>query len=222
MVEELFVDAANLLLPHHAEQFARRGWTIIPNAMSSQALARCDDECRRLEANPEMFGTRGSVPNSDTRLDRLDPVTDLSPVFAKLASEMMGLASTVLGAKARLIKDKLIYKPPGAGGYGLHQDHAYFQQMDFSPDQAFTLCVALDPATQESGAVEFAKGENWQLLTEPGAVADPPAELFSSYDHACCNPGDLILFSTLAPHRSAENRSSHSRRQLYLLYATQS
>ncbi len=61
------------------------------------------------------------VPFPPTRSDRLDLVTDLAPSFAALAADprLLGLAGSVLAARAQSMKDKFIAKPPGRMGTGL-------------------------------------------------------------------------------------------------------
>ena len=45
-----------------------------------------------------------------------------------------------------LFKDKLIFKRPGALGYGLHQDYIAWKSF---PESFVTVIVAIDPATEE-------------------------------------------------------------------------
>jgi 2-aminoethylphosphonate dioxygenase len=82
--------------------------------------------------------------------------------------------------------------------------------------------LAIDPATAESGATEVFAGYHAKgcLSTTDGLyhqLADDAVDQASGtvLDLA---PGDVAVFSGYTPHRSAPNRSSHSRRLLYLSY----
>lgn len=67
---------------------------------------------------------RGSIRTGAERHDRVDPVLDISAIFAALAADarLLRLGAEILSDEAQLLKVKLILKPPGAIGYGVHQD----------------------------------------------------------------------------------------------------
>jgi ectoine hydroxylase-related dioxygenase (phytanoyl-CoA dioxygenase family) len=74
----------------------------------------------------------------------------LSPAFAKLAlgERTVGATSSLYGERACLFKDKLIFKPPGAAGYALHQDYTSW---DSFPESFVTVIVAIDPSSAQNG-----------------------------------------------------------------------
>lgn len=156
-------------------------------------------------------------------VDRLDPVSDVSPMFDALArGEVLSrLAALAVGGPALLFKDKLIAKPAGVGGYGLHQDYMRWQSFGPSPDQMVTLAVALDPATGLNGGVEVYAGQHEELLTPPNTAADPHPDDVDEDRRKLMDlaAGDVMAFHPLIPHRSGFNRSGAPRRMLFLTYA---
>ena len=61
------------------------GWELIPGFLGPEEIALLQAESDRLCGNTALFDERGAVPNSSARSDRLDPVIDVSPMFAALA-----------------------------------------------------------------------------------------------------------------------------------------
>ena len=197
-----------------------RGWQVIKGWLSSAEVQRLADEADRLAKDVQLFELRGAVRASDTRTDRLDPVIDVSSIYYTLAfgRRQLNLASLALGAEALLMKDKIIYKPPKANGYAAHQDFAYWQGLGYAPNDFVTICLCIDAMTASSGAVEFARGANWTLLTPPGEIRDPTEQVLGAFETCCAQAGDAIIFSSLVPHRSAQNVSLAARRTLYFTY----
>src|SRR5205807_2640681 len=118
-----------------------------------------------------------------------------------------------------LFKDKLIYKPPGVQGYGLHQDWIAWPGF---PRSFLTVLVPLDPSGVENGCTEVFSGYHHQgsLSVEDGQYHELPPDLMDESRGVPLElePGDAAVFGGFTPHRSAPNRSPHWRRQLYLSY----
>jgi len=153
--------------------------------------------------------------------ETFDPVADLSPVCAKLATDprLLAAAGALYGEQACLFKDKLIFKPPGAKGYALHQD---FISWPSFPKTFMTVLVPIDPATEENGCTEVFSGyhHNGNLSANDSEYHELP---MSSVDPARSvklelAAGDIAFFGGFTPHRSAPNHSGGYRRQLYLSY----
>ena len=145
------------------------GWALVSGFLEVDEVAALRMEADRLCEDQALFQERGSVPNSATRSDRLDPVIDVSPPFAALAQDrrLLSLVSRALGGEAQLLKDKFIAKPPGAIGYATHQDAAYWPGLGFDFHRFLTAMVFLDDLTAEKGAIECASGHHLALLTDP-------------------------------------------------------
>ena len=90
------------------------------------------------------------------KCDRLVASMALSEALGGLASQLMGWEQG-----ARIAQDDVLWKPPGARGIGYHQDSAYISTQ-FLPyeNNSVTVWIALDEATPENGAVEYALGSH--------------------------------------------------------------
>lgn len=214
------MNAAQPMANNSRDDWAARGWKLIPNLIGADELAGLRREAGRLWDDQSHFGARGTVPNSATRNDRLDPFIDLSSTFADLASDprLLAVVGSVLGGEPQLMKDKFIFKPAGAGGYAAHQDGAYWQGMGLDLDRFLTAFLFLDDATEENGAVECTSGQHRDLLTERGIIADPAEAQLDSFTRIEAAAGDLLLVHSLTPHRSGPNRSPAMRRALAYTY----
>lgn len=206
------------------DDWATKGWALVHAFLGGDELARLREEADRLWADQTLFGSRGAVPNSATRSDRLDPVIDLSELFDGMARDprLIGIVGEALDGEAQLMKDKFIAKPPGAGGYGAHQDGAYWPGMDLDVSRFLTAVIFLDDATAENGAIECAPGYHRQYLTDPGVIADPNEDQLGPFTTIEARAGDLLLLHALTPHRSGPNRSGGMRRALLFTYGVDS
>ena len=202
------------------DQWESDGWMQLPGFLGADELALLSREADRLLELKEYFDERGVVPFSPTRSDRLDPVTDLSPLFAALAADprLLGLAGSVLGGQPQLMKDKFIAKPPGASGYGTHQDGAYWAGLGVDFDRMLTIAIFLDDATPDQGPIECASGFHRTLLTGAGGAIDPDDSTLGSFAVIEAKAGDVLLLHSLTPHRSGPNRSDRMRRALLFSY----
>lgn len=157
----------------------------------------------------------------ECRFDCFDPVIDLSPACASVARDprIIDVVSALYGEQAHLFKDKLIFKPPGAKGYGLHQDYISWPSF---PKSFVTAIVAIDPASAGNGATEVFPGYHGRGCLSPldGMYHELTAEQVDLSRGVMLDlaPGDVAIFSGYTPHRSDANRSGESRRLLYLSY----
>lgn len=124
-------------------------------------------------------------------------------------------AAQLMGEPALLYKEKINYKHPGGAGFEPHQDATAYKFVDLH----ITCMIAVDAATPDNGCLEVAASYHRSLLPTNGDGCINPAEanelLFSAIPMA---PGDVLWFHSRTPHRSADNRSSSSRRALFLTF----
>ena len=212
-------------LPAHVEatlpdSWRQNGWLLVPGFLDSSELEALRSEADRLWSDQSLFKSRGAVPNSAHRNDRLDPVIDLSDQFFDLAHDprLMAAVESALGGEARLMKDKFIAKPPGAGGYAAHQDGAYWPGMGLDVDRFLTAILFLDDSGVEKGTIECAPGLHDRLLTGADEVADPDEAELGEFSAIEAQAGDLLLLHSLTPHRSGPNHSAEMRRALLFTY----
>jgi len=218
------------LTPAELADYQRIGFVRLGGRFSADEVAKWREECTRLlnlshlidENNLRLeMANRKSCPNQGKgTIWKFDPLVDISPVFAQLARDpriTAPLAALYDGREPVLFKDKLILKPPGTHGNGLHQDYTWWQGF---PTSLVTVTIAIDGGTRKNGCTEIFAGHTRGLLTEPGKLSfiEPGVVDEGTVNHFESQPGDIALFHCFAPHRAGENRSSEHRRQLFLTY----
>jgi len=134
------------------------------------------------------------------------------PVFQRLCHDL-------LGTRARLYWDQAVYKKPGnPEEFPWHQDNGYTY---VEPQQYLTCWVPLTEATLDNGCPWVAPGlhksgtfDHWdspngkQCLTDPEGPIAVPAKR-----------GDIVVFSSLTPHRTGPNLTAQTRKTYVLQYA---
>ena len=166
------------------------------------------------------------VETGETLFEVFDPVNDISPVCARFTRDqrLLGMVESIMEEPACLFKEKLIFKPPGAMGYNLHQDiPRYWAGF---PRTFLTVLIPIDPAHEANGCTEVFSGYHHDFMSPPGRPdlymlpadsVDPSRRVPLVLD-----PGDVAIFHGLTPHRSDPNRSSEMRRVFYASYNARS
>lgn len=213
--------------------YVQSGYVKISSPFNASNIQNWRDEAKRLWSLPEIEDSDNFRVDSRANLggkrvpERLDPVIDISPVFAALSQDqrIISIASLLLGEPPILFKDKLIVKPPGVTGYPLHQDFAYIDFFGFEGSQQLAVCIAIDKTEDDSGPIEFFPNLHHRRLPSP---AERPGETdeqlldIKKGQILVMNPGDMVFFNSLCPHRSAPNTSAQSRRLLFFTYNARS
>jgi ectoine hydroxylase-related dioxygenase (phytanoyl-CoA dioxygenase family) len=218
-------------------EYRRCGFAKVPAVFSSAEMDAVRDEFDRLFADPQILredslrsASRQSLVSGKV-LDRLDPIIDLSPSMKALTRDprILKAASAALGEPVLLFKDKAIMKPPGAYGYGVHQDYTNWQELPVPAESLLSVLVAIDAGTAENGGLQVYPGLHHHHLRAPekpsdifnpnAGLTDPSALEGIDPVLVQAQPGDLVLFSSLAPHFSGPNRSQGKRRSLFLSYS---
>jgi ectoine hydroxylase-related dioxygenase (phytanoyl-CoA dioxygenase family) len=212
-----------------AADYGRLGYAIVASPFRDDEIESWRTECDRLWALP------GVHDASDARVDlrdtvsgrrvpeRLDPVIDVSPVFAALSRDdrVLRIVRALLGEEPVLFKDKLIAKTPGTMGYRTHQDFAYIAFLGFPGDRQLAVSIAIDATDAGNGAIEVFGGRHEALLPAPSddrflvdeRVLDPASAVTLAVE-----PGDMVILQSLCPHRSAPNRTGEPRRLVFFTY----
>lgn len=218
--------------------FARDGYAVLPSVVLQSELEIFRGEAERLRTDKQLMdqrnlraATRSNLTGEEQIVDRLDPILDLSPKFAALAQDprILSPVEAVFGEPALLMKDKLIYKFPGAFGYGCHQDYTSWLELPAPPEAMLSVLVALDASNCDNGAIELFPGMHHEYYLEripPRRLLDPAFGLVPESILAGRKPvmlelqaGDLLVFSSLAPHQSGPNRTDDFRRHVYFTYS---
>jgi ectoine hydroxylase-related dioxygenase (phytanoyl-CoA dioxygenase family) len=205
------------------------GYVIVRELFSQQAIEEARAEAESLPREFAHLITKqnlrcrwqDNVFTGECTFETFDPVIDISPTCKKLAlaSPLMELLAQLYGEPACLFKDKLIFKPPGVKGYGLHQDWIAWKGF---PRSFLTVLIPLEAADVNNGCT----------LVYPGCHHDGPLSPQDGQYHELSEhvlggakpvplvlaPGDVAVFGGFTPHRSDPNCSDVWRRQLYLSY----
>lgn len=215
------------LLPQQIQAYQDLGYLVVRGLLADripEALAEADTLFQRKElihSHNIRCRWQPHFQTGECLFETFDPVVDISTVCAELAEDprLLALLADLYGEPACLFKDKLIYKPPGMKGYGLHQDWIAWPGF---PTSFLTVLIPFDAACVDNGCTEVFPGYHRQgsLSPKDGQYHELPAE---AVDEARCvplelEPGDVAVFGGFTPHRSAPNRSDRWRRQLYLSY----
>ncbi len=201
---------------------------MLRGAFDGEAVAALASEAQTLLERRELIDHdnircrwQDHVETGECLFDCFDPVIDIGPVCRYIAKDERILAPlrAIYGDEPCLLKDKLIFKPPGAKGYALHQD--YISWPDF-PKSFVTVLLAIDEACAENGAMELFPGGHARGYLSPcdGDYHQLPDDAVERSTRVTLelSPGDLAIFGGFMPHRSGPNRTDGWRRQLYLSY----
>ena len=153
-----------------------------------------------------------------------DPIIDLSPACTgwPAPTRLLAVLEALYGEPACLFKDKLIFKPSGARGYGLHQDWIAWPGF---PRSFLTVLIALDPADRGNGCTQVFAGVHRRgcLSPQDGQYHElDEADVGSERVDLMLQPGDVVLFGCFTPPRSDPDHSPRFRRQLFLSYNARS
>ena len=121
-----------------AALYREQGFLTAPSVLSPQRLAVLRAESDRVLAvcagDSERYARRiewevdhladGERAGMDRVIRKLEPVSDLSPIFAGLARDpaITGPVAATFGEPVELFEDKLNLKLPGGSSYPWHQD----------------------------------------------------------------------------------------------------
>lgn len=204
------------------------GFLVVRRVFSADRVAELDAEAQRLLTRVDLIDTanircrwQNHVDTGECRFDCFDPVIDLSDACERAARDprLLEIVSGLYGEPACLFKDKLIFKAPGSLGYNLHQDYISWKSF---PTTFLTVIVAIDPTDASNGATEVFSGYHQQGCMSPrdGMYHQLSEDAVDQSTGVILElaPGDIAIFSGYTPHRSAPNRSTESRRLLYLSY----
>jgi hypothetical protein len=212
----------------HRPDYEDQGFLIVREVFTPDEVAAAGAEAERLVARKDLIDTRNlrcrwqpHCDDGECLFETFDPVIDIAPVCAGLAQHprVLAVLRELYGGPPRLFKDKLIFKPPGARGYDLHQDFIAWPSF---PRTFVTAAVAIDPCSLDNGCTLVYPGQHRRgcLSPEDGEYHPLPAETVDESTAVPLElmPGDVAFFGCFMPHRSAPNTSPRWRRLLYLSY----
>jgi ectoine hydroxylase-related dioxygenase (phytanoyl-CoA dioxygenase family) len=210
------------------DRYRETGFLILRGVFSADEVRDVAAETEALLARKELMDRQNlrvrwqvHLETGEPVFELYDPIVDIAPRCSAWARDrrLLDAVGALVEDEAHLFKDKLIYKPAGAGGYPLHQD---FIAWPGFPESFTTAVVAIDRADEERGWIEVypgghAKGclaerdGNFHILDDAVVGGLTPIALD-------LDAGDVAIFGCFMPHRSAPNRSRSQRRHLLFSY----
>lgn len=214
--------------PELTQQYWDKGFIVLRGLFSPEEVATWTSECDRLLQQDWVDEKNIRTPfrmNSTETPERIDPVVDVSPLFAELVQDerILSVLRAIWSDDTILFKDKLIFKMPGVAGYTMHQDWAWGWQQLCPADDILSVSIQIDGASAANGGIELVPNAHRELLTPAGVQTNfTDAELaqidFSKLEKLETQAGDVLIFHSLAPHQSGTNTATYPRRSLYLTY----
>lgn len=140
------------------------------------------------------------------------------------AALIQDLVFDLIGPDVRLYWDQAVYKKPEKGRiFPWHQDNGY---TFVEPQNYLTCWIALNDATLDNGCPwvipGLHRGGTLNHVMGANGLEIERLEDGSGMDRAQAVPlaaGDMVLFSSLTPHRTGANRTSAVRKALILQFA---
>ena len=208
------------------ETYWDQGFVVVRSLFSEQEIKQAQKECDRLLSLDLIGPENGRTPfrfGATEFPERIDPVCDISPLFQSLIDDrrLRAIVAGLFDDEANLFKDKLILKGPGVAGYDMHQDWAWGWQDLCPADDVLSISIQIDGADAQNGGLICYADYHDQLLTPPGLATNFRAEELQRIDDQRAvpletQPGDVVIFHALTPHRSDANTTDRWRRSLYL------
>lgn len=208
-----------------AQSFADEGFFVYKQAFDPDTVARIINEIDPLEHAAEEF--LRSQPDGRVTISRADAITftrhlvKRSRVLRELsmAEPLTGLCHDLIGPDVRLYWDQAVYKKPGnPDEFPFHQDNGYTY---LEPQQYLTCWIALTDTDESNGCPWVVPG-----LHKFGTLAHESTTLgyrcLPSSSAAVPVPaaaGDIVVFSSLTPHRTGPNLTQDVRKSYIVQYA---
>lgn len=215
-------DGLRRLTHQQVDDFNRLGFFRLENVFTAEEIAAVIAAIDPLEAAHEAFVRQ---EGGSFRLSSLDAITftahiaGRSPVLRDFASHAVfkDICHDLIGDDARLYWDQSVYKKSGKPQeFPWHQDNGY---TFVEPQQYVTCWTPLVDVDEQNGCPWIAPGlhqlgtfAHWQTAIGLKCLEEAP--------DAICAParaGDVIVFSSLAPHRTGPNLQADTIRKAYIL-----
>jgi phytanoyl-CoA hydroxylase len=210
------------LTTEQLEQFDTLGFVKLEGVFTAAELAEVEAAIDPLEVEHE---ARVRAEGGSIRLSSLDAITftthivKRSQVLRDFAAHpaLKDICHDLVGNDVRLYWDQSVYKKSGKPQeFPWHQDNGYtFTE----PQQYLTCWIPLVDVDEENGCPWIAPG-----LHKGGTLAHWPTPIglkcLEDAPDAVCVPakaGDVIVFSSLSPHRTGPNLKAGFVRKAYIL-----
>jgi phytanoyl-CoA hydroxylase len=206
-------------------QFDQQGFLLYRGAFTPEEVERAKQEIDPAEQRVEEFlRTRKDGKLFIAKADAITFSTHLvtrSRFLREFSANpaILDLCHDLIGPDVRLYWDQAVYKKPhNADEFPWHQDNGY---TFIEPQQYLTCWVALTDTDETNGCPWVTPGLHrhgtllhdmaelgWKCPVETEAAVPVPAKA-----------GDIVVFSSLTPHRTGPNLTDETRKSYILQYA---
>ena len=211
------------LTREQVQEFDRQGFILVNNAFSQAELDEVEAAIDPIEADFERLvaereGGRFRLTDAGA-ITFTAHIVRQSEILRNFAGHRIiaAICNDLIGAPARLYWDQSVYKKTGKKQeFPWHQDNGY---TFIEPQQYLTFWIPLVDVEEENGCPWIIPGmhrggtlDHWE--TPIGR------KCLDESDEAICvsaGRGDIILFSSLAPHRTGPNLCDGTVRKAYIL-----
>lgn len=210
--------------------FRREGYLVVRGVVDPADVAELASECDHLLKSDLVYSDnmrcrwRENIDTGAEVFDLFEPVLDVAPKLGRHINNpaILSLLEGLLGEPVVHFREKLIYKLPRATGVKLHQDwHSWEKQ----PLSFMTVAIAIDSHDDETGCVEvfprmhekwLGPPDTWYFMDEQQVAGAESVKIL-------LDPGDIVVFGPMIPHRSAPNMTrDRTRRGLFACYVAAS
>jgi ectoine hydroxylase-related dioxygenase (phytanoyl-CoA dioxygenase family) len=210
------------LTPEQKAQYDQDGYTVVRGAFTPAEIETVIAAIDPLESEHE---AKLRASESASLISMADAITftghivKRSPVLKAFAAHpaLREICQDLIGQDVRLYWDQSVYKKSGKPQeFPWHQDNGYTY---VEPQQYLTCWIPLADVDVENGCPWIAPGmhhlgtlEHWRTETGLRCLDEAPDAVAAE-----ARLGDVIVFSSLAPHRTGPNLKPGTVRKAYIL-----
>lgn len=203
--------------------FAEKGYLLIKDWFNQQEVLSITDNVGSIQEWPETAGKwMRYYENTEQgrQLCRIENFISYHQALAQVAQghSTLALVAEIMREPAVLFKEKLNVKLAGGNGFAAHQDAPAFTSFD--QHYHITMMLSVDATTRANGCLEVAAGQHQRglLPMKDNLTLSDKVNDELDWQPVETQPGDLLLFGSFLPHRSAVNTTGAARRALYITY----
>lgn len=215
----------NFLTAEQGAAYDRDGFFLVRDALTRDEIAAITAAVDPLEQ--EFEDILRTQENGERFISKVDSIT-FAPHFVTKSPEVKAfarhpvlarIARDLLGDNVRLYWDQAVYKKPGnPRPFPYHQDNGY----NFVEPQIYLTCwIPLVDVDEENGCPWVVPGLH-RLGTLTHKTVALGYELFVDHPEEVAIPakaGDIVVFSSLTPHKTGPNLTDETRKAYILQYA---